>query len=304
VALLADASAWLKIQRAPENFASWLNNQPMGFYSAATLVKDATRHGVRVRPVCLVRSEWRCTIESDGSIRLGFCVARGVAAGRAEQLLAGRPYASLEEVKARSGLHKDELRLLAEIGAFNALAVHRRDALWQIERELLPEDDLFATYRLTSDVSSSALLPSFSSPLAPMDPHERLQADYRGTGLTIGPHAMGLIRDQLTDVWRAIDLEEVRHGGRVRVAGNVICRQRPGTAKGFVFLSLEDETGIANVIITPPLFEAQRLLLVHEPFLIIEGIAQKYEGVLHIRAERIEPLIAERLAAAVSHDFH
>jgi error-prone DNA polymerase len=113
-----------------------------------------------------------------------------------------------------------------------------------------------------------------------------------------------LIREQLPDVWRAVDLETVRHGTRLRVAGNVICRQRPGTAKGFVFLSLEDESGIANIIITPSLFETQRLALVHEAFLIVEGIAQKHDGVLHIRAERIEPLIAERLAAAASHDFH
>ena len=298
-ALLAYASAWLKTHRAPEFFASLLNNQPMGFYAPATLVKDAMRHRVRIRPVCLVHSDWRCRIEPDRSIRLGFCVARGISAGRSAQLLAGRPYASLEEVKARSGLHKDELRVLAEIGAFNALAAHRREALWQIERELLPEDDLFAPGRLP--VSSAASIPS---PLSPMDSQERLQADYRGTGLTIGPHAMALLRAELPDVWSAHDLEQVRHGSRVRVAGNVICRQRPGTAKGFVFLSLEDETGITNVIITPALFEAQRLLLVHEPFLIIEGIAQKYEGVLHIRAERMEPLIAERLAAADSHDFH
>jgi len=297
-ALLAYASAWLKVHRAPEFFASLLNNQPMGFYSPATLVKDATRHGVRIRPVCLVRSEWRCTIESDRSIRLGFCVARGVAAGRLEHLLAQRPYRSLDDVKARSGLHKDELRVLAEIGAFNALAAHRRDALWQIERALLPPDDLFTSVPPPSSVSSTA------APLLPMTNHERLQADYRGTGLTIGPHAMSLIREQLPDVWRAVDLDTVRHGTRLRVAGNVICRQRPGTAKGFVFLSLEDESGIANIIITPSLFETQRLALVHEAFLIVEGIAQKHDGVLHIRAERIEPLIAERLAAAASHDFH
>jgi error-prone DNA polymerase len=294
-ALLAYASAWLKVHRAPEFFASLLNNQPMGFYSSATLVKDAARHDVRIRPVCLVHSDWHCTIESDRSIRLGFCVARGVAAGRMAQLLAQRPYSSLDDVQTRSGLHKDELRVLAEIGAFNSLATHRRDALWKIERELLPAEDLFTS------VSSHSLE---KTPLLPMTTHERLQADYRGTGLTIGPHAMALVRAQLPDIWRAIDLEQVRHGTRLRVAGNVICRQRPGTAKGFVFLSLEDESGIVNVIITPPLFEAERLVLVHEPFLIVEGIAQKNEGVLHIRAERIEPLIAERLVAAASHDFH
>jgi error-prone DNA polymerase len=307
-ALLAYASAWLKVHHAPEFFASLLNNQPMGFYSSATLVKDATRHGVRVRPVCVASSEWHCIIEPDESIRLGFCVVRGLAEGRARELLAAQPFASLDDLKSRVHLHKDELRVLAEIGAFNVLAEHRRAALWQVERELLPADDLFARSRaeLSAGVPCQAnriLRAKDRGVLFPMNAHERLQADYRGTGLTTGPHAMRLIREQLPDVWRASDLEQVRHGTLVRVAGNVICRQRPGTAKGFVFLSLEDETGIANVIITPAVFEAERLLLVHEPFLIIEGIAQKHEGVLHIRAERIEPLVAEQLAAGASHDF-
>ena len=318
-ALLAYASAWLKVHHAPEFFASLLNNQPMGFYSSATLVKDAARHGVRVRPVCVERSEWHCTIEPDEAIRLGFCVVRGVAEGRARELLAARPFFSLDDLKSRVALHKDELRVLAEIGAFNALAAHRRAALWQVECDLLPKDDLFAAAHGTEQAhalrgaavadrreSGARRGPGTdaSTPLAPMDVQERLRADYRGTGLTTGPHAMALIRAQLPDIWRAGDLTQVRHGARVRIAGNVICRQRPGTAKGFVFLSLEDETGIANAIITPALFEAERLLLVHEPFLIIEGIAQKYEGVLHIRAEQIEPLVAHQLAAPESHDFH
>jgi len=357
-ALLAYASAWLKVRRAPEFYAALLNNQPMGFYSSATLVADAKRHGLRVLPVCIARSEWRCTLEDEEreqpaagtAIRLGLCVVRGFSEAHAHTLLvarAQRPFESLQDLKARVPLHKDELRVLAEIGAFNGLAAHRREALWQVERELLPHGELFAnpqggtgdspvvsgdppeTSRVSEPVQrprasrlryrADALgespkatggspvppnsTPAASSPLAVMDANERLQADYRGIGLTVGPHAMALLRAQLPEIWRARDLAQAPNGTLVRIAGNVICRQRPGTAKGFVFLSLEDETGIANAIIPPAIFEANRLLLVHEPFLIIEGIAQKHEGVLHVRAQKLEPLAAHQLASAESHDF-
>jgi error-prone DNA polymerase len=299
-ALLAYASAWLKVHRAEDFFTSLLNNQPMGFYSADTLIKDAKRHGVKTRPVCLERSEWFCTIEENGvssAIRLGFCIVRGLSEAHARALLAARPFSSLDDLKTRVPLDKDELRVLAEVGALNALAPHRRAALWEAERELLPTDDLFAA-RIAEDP-----LPT-QSPLAPMTPAERLQADYRGTGLSTGPHAMALVRAQLPDVWRAIDLPRAANGLRVRIAGAVICRQRPGTAKGFVFISLEDETGVANAIVTPPMFERHRLCIVHEPFLVIDGILQNHQGVIHVRAETIAALDQSQLATAGSHDFH
>jgi error-prone DNA polymerase len=136
-----------------------------------------------------------------------------------------------------------------------------------------------------------------------MDPFERTFADYAGLRLTTGPHPMALIRERLTDVWRAADLQRVRHGARVRVAGQVICRQRPGTAKGICFISLEDETGIANVIVAPQLFEQERLTITTEPFLLIEGVAQSRQGTIHIRASRIRHLEYTGLQTAGSHDF-
>jgi error-prone DNA polymerase len=291
-ALLAYASAYLKVHRAPEFFTALLNNQPMGFYSAATLVKDAKRHGVQIRPVCVVRSNWESRIEADGSIRLGLRQVQGVQAGHAEKLLVQRaqsPFTSLDDLKARTPLTKDELRTLAEIGALNQVSEHRRAALWNVERT-----------RHDGDLFTEA---SQETPLAAMDPMERLEADYSGLRLTTGPHPMALFRASLPGVWRAADLVELKDGAWIRIAGQVICRQRPGTAKGVCFVSLEDETGIANAIVAPELFERERLKITSEPFLIIEGIAQKRQGTIHVKARKIERFATERLASPGSHDF-
>lgn len=136
-----------------------------------------------------------------------------------------------------------------------------------------------------------------------MDDFERLAADYSGLRLTTGPHPMALLRAQLPDVWRAVDLHDVPNGTRVRVAGQVICRQRPGTAKGVCFISLEDETGIANVVVSPRMFECERLKITMEPFLSIEGIAQRSRGTVHVKALKIERLDFAGLETADSHDF-
>jgi error-prone DNA polymerase len=295
-ALLAYASCWLKVHRGPEFYACLLNNQPMGFYSSATLIRDAKRRGIRVRPVCIKRSSWRCTVERDNSIRLGFTVVRGLSKSRGEAMIKERdrqPFASIPDLKRRVPLNRDELRILAELGALNALTSHRRTAQWEAEEQLLPEDDLFAAGSKGS-----------VSPLTPMNDFDRLQADYRGTELTTGPHPMALVRERFPDLWRAADLEGIENGLRIRIGGAVICRQRPGTASGFVFISLEDETGVSNAIVEPWLFERDRLTIVHEPFLMIEGRAQNVRGVIHIRAERIEALILRELSTAESHDFH
>jgi len=143
-----------------------------------------------------------------------------------------------------------------------------------------------------------------TSPLPRMTLPERVRADYEIMDLTTGPHPMKLVRAQLPDVWRAIDLGQAKHGSTVRIAGNVICRQRPGTAKGFVFISLEDETGVSNAIVTPDLFEQTRLLLTEEPFLAIEGEVQNTDNVVLIKAQKILPLISEGLVGSDSHDFH
>jgi error-prone DNA polymerase len=133
---------------------------------------------------------------------------------------------------------------------------------------------------------------------------ERVRADYEVMDLTTGPHPMKLVRPQLPDIWRAIDLVQAKHGSIVRIAGNVICRQRPGTAKGFVFISLEDETGVSNAIVTPDLFEETRLLITEEPFLVIEGEVQNTDNVVLIKAQKIFPIINEGLVGSASHDFH
>jgi error-prone DNA polymerase len=298
---MAYSSAYMKVHRGPEFYASLLNNQPMGFYSSATLIKDAQRRGVHFRPVCVMRSDWNCTIEADRSVRLGLCVVRGLNERHASKLVLERnatPFTSLDDFKRRVEFSKEETRTLAEIGALNCFSAHRRDAMWETEREL-HRDDLFSRRAAEQTQTSGP-----SSPLLPMNPAERLRADFAGTHLTVGKHPMALIRSQLNDVWRAADLPKAKHDTWLRIAGNVICRQRPGTAKGFVFISLEDETGISNAIVRPDLFESLRLLITEESFLAIEGELQNVDNVIHVRAEKIERLQHEQLVGSASYDFH
>jgi error-prone DNA polymerase len=145
---------------------------------------------------------------------------------------------------------------------------------------------------------------TFESPLAAMTLPERVKADYETMNLTTGPHPMKLLREKLPNIWRAIDLVQARHGSAIQIAGNVICRQRPGTAKGFVFISLEDETGVSNAIVDPDLFERFRLVITEEAFLLIEGQVQNSDGVVLIKARDIKPLVHEKLVGSESHDFH
>jgi error-prone DNA polymerase len=304
-ALLAYASAWLRCHYPAAFTAALLNNQPMGFYHPATLVKDAQRHGVRIRPVDVARSQWDCTIEVEAStryLRLGLRYVRGLRAEAGRAIVAERargPYAGIDDLARRvSALRKDEMATLAEAGALNfirpqAAPLHRRDALWHAARAMRPPGEMF----------SGTPQDEGPSPLAPMTPDERLEADYRDTGLTIGPHPMAARREELRSrgVMRAVDLLRLPNGLRVQVAGAVICRQRPGTAKGFLFLSLEDETGIANGIVTPDLFDANRAVLVGEPFIIVDGMLQHQDGVVSVKVQRVEP--CPRGAAVPSHDF-
>ena len=222
----------------------------------------------------------------------------------------------------RTGLRRDELTTLADIGALNAFTSERRSALWQVERAVRPAGELYRDSgpgardperedseredREHRTPGSRTPHPGsrVPSPLPPMDPSERLQADYAGMSLTIGPHPMALRRSELAlrGVLRAADLPRARDGRRVRVAGMVITRQRPGTAKGFVFLTLEDETGISNVIIRPDLYDRERTAVVGQPFLMIEGVLQHQDGVLSVRAERVEGI--QGAASVDAHDFY
>jgi error-prone DNA polymerase len=474
-ALIAYASAYLKCHYPAAFTAALLNHQPMGFYSPATIVKDAQRHGLRVKPVDITRSEWLCTLEAEGgwkgttlvvpeyaqlsnnyhpervlaregpavelnpeepqglkpfsknqpdgtpegvplqklrqcsgraglqarvegpssaqalslchpersevvrrggqphavegpafscfALRLGFRYAKGLREETARAILRERgkqPFTSIADLAYRvPELSRNELVLLASIGALNSIGslsegdlrdgeetagpstslgrlrrprsaqddnlkevahkaaahddkskgngrnkLHRRDALWQVERAARSAGPL-----LDSIPESDA-----ASPLTQMTPEERLVADFHGTGLTVGPHPMAYRREELrrARVLSAKELAQAQHGRRVRTAGCVIARQRPGTAKGFVFLSLEDETGISNAIITPDLLEQNRILITSEKFLLLEGALQNQEGVISVRVERVAPMREAYEAEAVditdanvrSHDFH
>jgi error-prone DNA polymerase len=311
-AILAYGSAYLKVHRAPEFYASLLNNQPMGFYTPATIVKDAQRHAIKIKPVCVLQSDWRCTVVNDNTVRLGFCVVNGLQEEHAEEFVRqrqDRQFDSLDDFKRRVSLSKEELRTLAELGALNCFADHRRAALWRVE-EQAPEA-LFAVAGIGDPGSSISTLfptgitdPGYNVPLAPMTLPERVRADYETMNLTTGPHPMKLLRESLPNVWRAIDLTQARHGATIQIAGNVICRQRPGTAKGFVFISLEDETGVSNAIVDPDLFERFRLLITEEAFLLIEGEVQNSDRVVLIKTRNIKPLAHAQLLGADSHDFH
>jgi error-prone DNA polymerase len=294
-ALIAYASAYLKCHYLAEFTCAMLNNQPMGFYSPAILIKDAQRHGLRVLPVDVLESDWDCKVV-DGMLRLGLRYAKGLREETGRAIVAARPFTSVDDLAVRvPQLRRDEINRLAEIGALNALdRLHRRDALWQTQRAILPVGPLLEHLEEKGE----------PSPLAAMSTEERLWADYRGTGMTVGKHPMAYRRAEMNSlgVLRAIDLERIPNGRLVRIAGSVIVRQRPGTANGFVFLSMEDETGIMNAIITPPVFDRYKFEVLGEPFLIIYGVLQNLDGVISVKAARISGLRAG--ATAESHDFH
>jgi error-prone DNA polymerase len=295
-ALLAYASAYLRVHHPTAFYAALLNNQPMGFYHPATIVKDAQRHGLRILPIDVMRSQWLCTVEPAAgglSVRMGLRYVKGMRERAARALVAARdarPFASIHDLARRVHLERDELETLAAIGALAPLGETRRANLWTV-----------AVPHLGPLLGDPGREPS---PLSEMTDVERMAADYAGTSVTLGRHPMALRRAALRrrGVLSARELAGVEDGTRVQVAGSVIVRQRPGTAKGFVFLSLEDETGIANVIVTPPIFTRHRLALVAEPYLLVTGIAQRQDGVISVRAigARGLPALGHHVP---SHDF-
>lgn len=309
-ALLAYASSYLKAHYPAEFLTALLNCQPMGFYTPAVLIKDAQRHGVRVLPIDVNESDVRCAASGlrQGSeraaahVRLGLAYVGALrstaAAAIVEERRRGGRFRGIGEFARRVRLGKNELDALAEVGALNSLdaQLHRREALWQVESAWRRKGPLFARQDET--------LPE-PGPLAAMTPLERLEADYRVAGLTVGMHPMRHLREQVADqgVLSSQELQAAVHGQRVRVAGAVITRQRPGTAKGFCFITLEDEAGIANLILAPAAFEEHRRVAMHEPFLIAEGVLQKADGTTAVKTDALQPLPAPPLAAG-SRDFH
>ena len=249
-AILAYGSAYLKVHRAPEFYASLLNNQPMGFYTPATIVKDANRHGLKIKPVCVAQSNWRCTVLADDTIRLGFCVVNGLRQEHAEELVRqrqDRQFDSLEDFKNVCPFPRKNCARWPNSAALNCFADHRRAAMWRVEETT--HDDLLGSAGEAG--AASVLRTNQNLRCHRMTMPERVRADYETMNLTTGPHPMKLLRESLPNIWRATDLAQACHGAIVQIAGNVICRQRPGTAKGFVFISLEDETGVANAIVDP-----------------------------------------------------
>lgn len=301
-ALIAYASAYLKAHHPACFLAALLNAWPMGFYHPATLVQDAHRHGLAVLPIDVTRSGWACRVErgADGklAVRLGLRFVKGLreAAGRAiEEEAARAPFASVGEVASRCRLRGEELSVLAQVGAFAALGASRRTALWQVA----------ALDGRRPPLARAMEGEPGPSPLPEMSLPERYAADFAGAGLTVGRHPLALRRGELRGrgVLSARELARQPHGRRVRVGGAVIVRQRPATAKGMCFLTLEDETGFANVVIMPDLFRARRAVLAGAALLEAEGVVQARDGVVTLRAEAVRPLFASA-PAPPSRDFH
>jgi intein/homing endonuclease len=297
-ALLAYASTYMKAHHPAAFYAALLNNQPMGFYHPATIVRDAQRHRQVLKPIDVTRSGWLCAIEDDGAVRLGLRYVKGLREDIGKQIEAERltrPFASVSDLVRRAGLNREEVARLGEVGALRGLGLERRQALWEGERAVQPTGLLYA----------GLPDPPSPSPLRRMTVEERVVADYEGTSLSIGPHPLALRRRRLAaqGVVRAADLAGRPDGSLVRVAGAVVVRQRPGTAKGFVFLNLEDETGLVNVIVRPQFFARYRPLLTAAPFLLVAGKLQHEDNVVSVRAEGLWRLDMQ-MGAVPSHDFH
>jgi error-prone DNA polymerase len=297
-ALIAYASCWLKVHHPAEFYAGLLNHQPMGFYSVNTLIQDARRRKLRVLPVSCLSSGAETDVIDDATIRLGLNRLHGLSGNTIGRLVTERtrePFLSLEDFLLRVKPTAREKRLLAQGGVLNDLpeVVHRRQALWQVELPLY--DDLIPV------ADASAVLP-------PMSLGERLSADFQTQGASTGPHPMRLWRERhgTKRILRARDLHILPHGMPVSIAGMAICRQRPGTAKGHCFISLEDETGIANLFVRKDTFQRLRLVITSESFLLAHGIIQRSEGDQPtVFVKEIEPLPdTEAEHATRSHDFH
>lgn len=304
-ALIAYASAFLKVRYLAAFTAALLNNQPMGFYSPATLVKDAQRHGLKIKPIDVTCSNWDCLPEKlNGKIvmRLGLRYVRGLQQIAGEALVQTRKrrqFGSIEELARRvPELSRGNMRMLAQIGALNAIGgigLHRRDALWQVEK---------ACQRVGS-LLEGITENDTASPLTQMDKEERLVSDYHGTGLTTGPHPMFYRRAEMRslNIKSAAELRAMPNGESAIVAGAVITRQRPGTASGLIFLTMEDETGYANVIVMPHIYEKYRQAVLEPRFVRVSGRVQNQDGIVHLKAEHVEALVVSA-AQLASHDFH
>ncbi len=301
-ALIAYASAWVKCHHPDVFCASLLNAQPMGFYAPAQVVRDARAHGVAVRPVSVNDSDRDCTLEpgdADGrtrAVRLGLGMARGLSAGHAEAIVSARaagPFVSVEQLWRRAGVPPASLRHLAAADAFGCLGLARRDAIWAVDAlgdRALP---LFAA--ADRDALPRPELEEVAVALPPMTEGGAVVEDYRNTGLSLRRHPLAFLRAGFAErgMIRCADLDAAPDGRRVVVPGLVLIRQKPGSAKGVLFVTLEDETGIANVIVWPALFEKQRRLILSASTLAVRGRVQRASGVIHVIADELLDLSAD-----------
>jgi error-prone DNA polymerase len=296
-AVLAYQSAWLRHYYGAEYYAALLNNQPMGFYAPHVLIGDARRHGLQVLRVSLNASAARCKPLTPDQLLLGFETVKGIGTDLARAIVAERdahgPYRSLPDLLRRTGMPRNAAEHLITVGALAEFGLGRRELLWQLG---LLVGDTTTCERVNPRVRNRQLaleLPTEQDMvrLPDMIDWERMVADYGLLGLSPSYHPLALLRaDVPVDVLTAEQVRGARDGAHIRTGGLVVCRQRPGTAKGFVFLLLEDETGVVNVVIRPDLYEAQRSTIRGEPYLCIEGTVQLQSGTLNVIAQRIVPL--------------
>jgi error-prone DNA polymerase len=300
---LVYASAWLKVHHPTAFAAALINSQPMGFYSPGTIVKDAERHGVEALPVRVDASDWDCTLEGgdrriDGdppALRLGLRLVKGLGeetGRRIERARHERAFAVLEDLVQRARLDKRDLEALAHAGALSGFGLERREAMWKVRAPR--EQGLFA------GVAPEDAMPE----LPPMSHADQLALDYGATGVAVGDHAMNVVRASLPAYFKsARDLASLPHGSRVSTAGMVICRQRPGTASGVVFVTLEDETGFVNLILWAQTFERWRHVATTSSMLIAHGKVERESSVVYVVPDRLERLSMFEVSA-MSRDFH
>jgi error-prone DNA polymerase len=316
-AILVYVSCWLKCYYPDVFAAALLNAQPMGFYAPAQIVRDAADHGVEVRPIDINHSDWdnvlepgpeaakrlhqrhtgmQADIKSTHAMRLGFRQAKGLKQEEMDQLVArrGRGYDSVRDVWLRSGLPASSIERLADLDAFRSLGLDRRDALWAVRglNRVGGQEDL----PLFARAHDPTREPDFDLP--PMALGEHVVEDYRTLGLSLKTHPTALLREEMA-ARRAVKsekLSDIPNGQRVRVAGLVLVRQRPGTASGVIFMTLEDETGIANIVVWPKLFEQFRREVLGGRLIAIDGPVQSESDVIHVIAERVHdwtPLLGQ-----------
>jgi error-prone DNA polymerase len=301
-ALIAYASSWMKCWHPDVFCASLLNAQPMGFYAPAQIVRDARDHGVQIRPVCINASRWDCTLEPTDddrfAVRLGFRLTRGLANKDGAKIVAARadsPFESVDDLWRRADVPVASLVQLAEADAMKeSLGLARREALWALKGLRDEPLELFAAAsareaRTIEEVREPAVS------LRPMTSGGEVVEDYRHVGLTLRQHPASFLRADLTSrrIVTCIDAMNGRDGKRLTTAGLVLVRQRPGSAKGVMFITIEDETGIANLVVWPSLYERQRRIILGAGMIAVQGRVQREGEVVHLVAQHLIDLSAD-----------